>query len=174
MGDVVSPRHVTYNGTCHQWLTIGAWASRIFPTTCVHKCRVAQVSAQSDSGRSGHSPGVVLAICCAMSAPLLSDRIRFRCKWEAKPFRPPRRSEIPHAFSKLTPHDVGGRPKPQRHRDKRAVEIGLVDPVFFCRRHGRPWHVAKSPLRPVWYATAVWLQSNYRAFALASERVAPD
>ena len=35
MLDVVSPRALGYSGTCHQWFTIGARASRTLPTTCV-------------------------------------------------------------------------------------------------------------------------------------------
>jgi hypothetical protein len=35
IGEVVSPRAVTYSGTFHQWLIRGSLARRILPTTCV-------------------------------------------------------------------------------------------------------------------------------------------
>ncbi len=36
IGVVVKPRMVTYSGTCHQWFRLGARASRVFPTICIH------------------------------------------------------------------------------------------------------------------------------------------
>jgi hypothetical protein len=33
--------------TCHQWLTIGAWAILILPTIWAHMCSVSRVSVQS-------------------------------------------------------------------------------------------------------------------------------
>ena len=41
IGEVVRPRAVVTSVTCHQWLTTGASARRILPTTCVHMCSVA-------------------------------------------------------------------------------------------------------------------------------------
>ena len=41
--------------TCHQWFTGGLKASRIFPTICVHICRVVYVSCQAAKGRLGHT-----------------------------------------------------------------------------------------------------------------------
>src|SRR5204862_7812303 len=54
MGLVVSPRDVTYSGTCHQWFCLGARASRVFPTICIHMWSVSRVSRHSASGRLGH------------------------------------------------------------------------------------------------------------------------
>src|SRR4051794_35405132 len=59
MDDVVSPRGDTYSVTCHQWLTIGACARRILPTTCVQSCSVSRVSIQS-STRSAGQPVVTV------------------------------------------------------------------------------------------------------------------
>ena len=53
MGDVVSPRAVTYSGTFHQWLTSGARLRRILPTICVHMCSVNSVSFHEAYGSSG-------------------------------------------------------------------------------------------------------------------------
>jgi hypothetical protein len=36
MGEVVSPREVTYSGTLHEWLVHGDSSMRIFPTIWVH------------------------------------------------------------------------------------------------------------------------------------------
>ena len=47
IGEVVSPRAVTYSVTCQEWLIQGVWASRILPTICVHRCSVVQVSFQA-------------------------------------------------------------------------------------------------------------------------------
>src|SRR2546423_9330597 len=55
IGDVVSPRAVTYSVTCHEWLVHGVWVRRTLPTICMNMCRVAQVSLQASSGRSGHA-----------------------------------------------------------------------------------------------------------------------
>src|SRR5258705_177369 len=41
IGDVVSPRGVTYRVTCQEWFTQGLFASRTLPTICVHRCSVA-------------------------------------------------------------------------------------------------------------------------------------
>src|SRR5437773_1527735 len=54
MGVVVSPRAVTYSATCHQWFCLGASASRVLPTICIHMCSVSRVSRHSESGRLGH------------------------------------------------------------------------------------------------------------------------
>src|SRR5687767_14349872 len=61
MAEVVSPLAVTYSVTCQEWLTQWLCASRIFPTTCVHMCRVAQVSLHAASGNSGHASEFVAA-----------------------------------------------------------------------------------------------------------------
>ena len=55
IGEVVSPRAVTYRGTCQEWFVHGDWTSRTLPTTCVHRCSVAQVSRQSSKGSGGHT-----------------------------------------------------------------------------------------------------------------------
>ena len=47
IGPVVSPRALTYSVTCQEWLSHGVCASRILPTTCVHRCSVAAVSFQA-------------------------------------------------------------------------------------------------------------------------------
>src|SRR6476620_7483699 len=60
IGDVVRPRAVTYSGTCHQWLSGGARASRTLPTIWSHMCRVEIVGSQSRHGSSGHGPGLAL------------------------------------------------------------------------------------------------------------------
>src|SRR5262249_15342194 len=53
--EVVSPRAVTYSGTCQEWFVQGVWTSRTLPTTCVQRCSVAQVSRQSSKGSGGHT-----------------------------------------------------------------------------------------------------------------------
>src|SRR2546421_3878461 len=66
MGDVVSPRGVTYKVTCHQWFTNGLSSILTLPTTCVHICSVSQVSRHASKGRAGHrsvaSPSCVLLV----------------------------------------------------------------------------------------------------------------
>src|SRR5215813_11098533 len=47
--DVVRPRGLTYNVTCHQWFSSGASASRVLPTICIHMCSVSCVSRHSAS-----------------------------------------------------------------------------------------------------------------------------
>src|ERR1041385_3223589 len=70
MGEVVSPRDVTYSGTCHQWLRYGASFSLIFPTICVHMCRVSRVSFQASSGSAGQ----------ASASTFMSDLHRVLCR----------------------------------------------------------------------------------------------
>src|ERR1700680_3705964 len=53
MADVVSPRGVTYNATCHQWFTGGLSSILTLPTICVHRCRVSHVSLHVSKGRAG-------------------------------------------------------------------------------------------------------------------------
>ena len=53
--EVVRPRGVTYSGTCHQWLTMGASFNLIFPIICDHLWRVVQVSCQASQGRLGQT-----------------------------------------------------------------------------------------------------------------------
>jgi hypothetical protein len=63
MGDVVSPRAVTENVTCHQWFTKGLNSILTFPTICVHMCRVSSVSFHASYGNKGQrsiaSPALV-------------------------------------------------------------------------------------------------------------------
>ena len=51
--DVVRPRGVTYNATPHQWGVVGEWASRTFPTICVHRWSVSLVSRQASTANAG-------------------------------------------------------------------------------------------------------------------------
>ena len=44
IGEVPSPRAVTYSGTCQPWFSHGVSASRTLPTICVQSCKVAAVS----------------------------------------------------------------------------------------------------------------------------------
>src|SRR5438034_6763974 len=74
MREVVSPRGVTYNVTCHQWFTGGLSSILTLPTICVHRWSVWQVSLHASSGRAGQlsarSPCCVLlmlSICCSSS-----------------------------------------------------------------------------------------------------------
>src|SRR5437763_1662317 len=60
MADVVSPRGVTYNVTCHQWFTNGLSSILTLPTICVHMCSVSQVSFHASNGRDGQ-----LSIYCS-------------------------------------------------------------------------------------------------------------
>src|SRR2546426_8199576 len=62
MGDVPSPREVTYKVTFHQWFTSGVKAIRTLPTICVHRCSVSQVSLQADRGRSGQGDDAFMLI----------------------------------------------------------------------------------------------------------------
>src|SRR5215510_11576893 len=50
---VVSPRELTYSGTCHQWFCFGERASLVLPTTCIHMCSVSCVACHSARGRRG-------------------------------------------------------------------------------------------------------------------------
>src|SRR5712691_11456888 len=70
MEEVVSPRGVTYNVTCHQWLRKGESSILTLPTICVHRCRVWQVSRHASKGSAGQ--------CSAWSLcwVLLVDMIR--------------------------------------------------------------------------------------------------
>src|SRR6266699_6744825 len=72
MGEVVSPRGVTYKVTCHQWFTNGLSSILTLPTICVHRCRVRQVSFHASNGSAGQlsarSPCcvlLVLSMCCS-------------------------------------------------------------------------------------------------------------
>ena len=49
------PRGVTYKATPHQWGLAGEWASRTFPTICVHRWSVSLVSRQASTARAGHT-----------------------------------------------------------------------------------------------------------------------
>ena len=69
IGDVVRPRAVTYSGTCHQWLSGGARASRTFPTIWSHRCSVEIVGSQSRHGSSGHWARVVGHESSVMTPP---------------------------------------------------------------------------------------------------------
>src|SRR3989441_10893980 len=62
MGEVPSPRAVTYRTTCHQWFCIGASASRVLPTICVQRCRVVWVVDHSSSVSRGHIVSVLSMI----------------------------------------------------------------------------------------------------------------
>ena len=53
MSEVVSPRAVTYSGTCHQWFSGGSSARRTLPTIWVHRCTASRVESQPASVRSG-------------------------------------------------------------------------------------------------------------------------
>ena len=55
IGDVFSPRAVTYNGTCPHWGSIGASASRTFPTICMYMCSVSRVGRHASYGSSGQA-----------------------------------------------------------------------------------------------------------------------
>src|SRR5215467_12247889 len=72
MEEVVSPRGVTYNVTCHQWFTNGLSSILTLPTICIHIWSVSQVSLHASKGRAGHfsvdSPCcvlLVLSMCCS-------------------------------------------------------------------------------------------------------------
>src|SRR4051812_35575500 len=66
MGDVVRPRGVTYNVTCHQWFTNGLSSILTFPTIWVHMWSVSHVSFHASNGNDGHcsavSPRLVLLV----------------------------------------------------------------------------------------------------------------
>src|SRR5262245_62406513 len=55
IGEVVSPRTVTYSVTCQEWFIQGPCASRTLPTICVQRCKVAHVSLHASSGRLGQA-----------------------------------------------------------------------------------------------------------------------
>src|SRR6266851_1229185 len=54
MGDVVSPWALTYSGTCHQWLSIGASSNLVLPMICDHMCMVRHVDSQPGVASWGH------------------------------------------------------------------------------------------------------------------------
>src|SRR5207247_8686470 len=58
IGEVVSPREVTYSVTCQEWFVHGLRVRRILPTICVHMCRVMAVSFHSAKGRDGQCSDV--------------------------------------------------------------------------------------------------------------------
>src|SRR5258708_33829721 len=72
IGDVVSPRAVTYNGTCHQWFIYGLSSSLTFPTTCVHICSVSHVSFHASNGNAGHSSGTFSSAILFLMSMFLS------------------------------------------------------------------------------------------------------
>src|SRR5947208_7268200 len=55
IGEVVSPREVTYSVTCQEWFVHGVRVRRILPTICVHMCSVAAVSIHSAKGKDGQN-----------------------------------------------------------------------------------------------------------------------
>ena len=55
IGEVVRPLAVTYNGTCHQWLSGGARAMRTLPTIWTHMCSVDIVGSHARQGSSGQA-----------------------------------------------------------------------------------------------------------------------
>src|SRR6266513_4073048 len=63
IGEVVSPREVTYSVTCQEWFVHGLSVSRILPTSCVHMCRVMAVSFHSAKGREGHWLDASFTLC---------------------------------------------------------------------------------------------------------------
>src|SRR4051812_43195988 len=86
IGEVVSPLAVRYSVMCHQWLTDGARASRVFPTICIQRCTVSRESFHSASPRLGQVPcprrsvmASVALICYLMMASLLAN-VRIRLK----------------------------------------------------------------------------------------------
>src|SRR5947209_20623670 len=64
MADVVSPRGVTYNVTCHQWFSGGPSSILTLPTICVHRCKVSRVSRHASNGRTGQLSA--RSVCCVM------------------------------------------------------------------------------------------------------------
>lgn len=66
IAEVVKPRGVTYEVTCHQWLTNGECARRTLPTICAHMCNVCLVGAQSSTRRLGHA---MLSWCVVTVTP---------------------------------------------------------------------------------------------------------
>src|SRR5437763_9159444 len=82
MEEVVSPRGVTYNVTCHQWLRKGLSSILTLPTICVHRCRVWQVSLHASKGSAGHRSAcspccvlLVLSMCCSSWLSLCSSAV---------------------------------------------------------------------------------------------------
>jgi hypothetical protein len=80
MADVVSPRGVTYNVTCHQWFTNGLSSILTLPTICIHRRSVSQVSLYASNGSDGRSSAVtprlvllVLSTCFSSWLSLLSQ-----------------------------------------------------------------------------------------------------
>src|SRR6266576_1674156 len=63
IGEVVSPREVTYSVTCQEWFVHGVRVRRILPTICVHMCRVMAVSFHSAKGRDGQKSDVPFTYC---------------------------------------------------------------------------------------------------------------
>src|SRR2546427_10242278 len=76
IGEVVSPREVTYSVTCQEWFVHGVWVRRILPTICVHMCRVMAVSFHSANGREGHGLGAPFTSNC-YSRLIKSENERF-------------------------------------------------------------------------------------------------
>src|SRR5256885_13420668 len=76
MEEVVSPRGVTYNVTCHQWLRKGLSSILTLPTICVHRCRVWQVSLHASKGSAGQrsacSPCCILLVLSMSCSSWLS------------------------------------------------------------------------------------------------------
>src|ERR1700747_1881880 len=76
IGEVVSPREVTYSVTCQEWLIHGLSVSRILPTICVHMCRVTAVSFHSAKGRDGQGLETLFTLC-SYSRLMKSENERF-------------------------------------------------------------------------------------------------
>src|SRR5216117_4110309 len=77
IGEVVSPREVTYSVTCQEWFVHGVRVKRILPTICVHMCRVLAVSFHSANGRDGHDELEPPFIYCCYSRLMKSENERF-------------------------------------------------------------------------------------------------
>src|SRR6516164_6797964 len=71
MGEVVSPRALTWSGTCHQWFMYGLNANRILPTIWVHMCSVARVGSQASSGSAGQCGSCSVMLGLLRSPPSL-------------------------------------------------------------------------------------------------------
>src|SRR5206468_3833476 len=70
IGEVVSPREVTYSVTCQEWFVHGVRVRRILPTICVHMCRVIAVSFHSAKGRAAHELDPEFILRNALNASL--------------------------------------------------------------------------------------------------------
>src|SRR6516164_11419075 len=71
MGEVVSPRALTWSGTCHQWFMYGLNANRTLPTIWVHMCSVARVGSQASSGSAGQRGSCSVMLGLLRSPPSL-------------------------------------------------------------------------------------------------------